>query len=231
VSAPVTLTAGARENVTFYTLTSAAADAPASWKLEGSHDGTAWTVIDERAGQTFAWARQTRPFKVAKPGRYAHYRLTASGSLAELELLAVPDPACARTVNGTHGGALTVGSGVTCLAAGANVTGPVVVRPGASLLAPAGATIGGSLTATGAEQVTLVGVSVGGALTATGVRRLSAEASTTGGPVTLVGNAGPVISAGTIKGPLTCAANDPPPRDNGLANTVRGPSIGQCAKL
>ncbi|WP_113704525.1 GH92 family glycosyl hydrolase [Nonomuraea lactucae] len=231
ISGNITLKAGTREKVTFYTLTSAAANAPASWKLEGSHDGTAWTVIDQRAGQTFAWARQTRPFKIAQPGRYAHYRLTASGSLAELELLAAPDPTCTRTVDVTHQGPLTVGSGVTCLAAGATVTGPVVVRKGASLVAPAAVTIGGPVTAAGAERVVLVDASVGGPVTATGVAEVSVENSRIGGPVAFVRNQGPVISASTLKGPLACTANDPPPLDNGLANTVGGPSAGQCARL
>ncbi|MEU0572336.1 GH92 family glycosyl hydrolase, partial [Nonomuraea sp. NPDC005983] len=129
ISGNITLHAPSRQKVTFYTLTSATTG-PTAWKLEGSYDGTTWAVIDERADQSFTWAKQTRPFKVAYPGRYAQYRLTVNGVLAELELLAVPDPACTRTVSGEVGGPLTVGSGVTCLAAGATVAGPLVVRKG-----------------------------------------------------------------------------------------------------
>ncbi|MGR6917416.1 GH92 family glycosyl hydrolase [[Actinomadura] parvosata] len=72
----------AERRVTFYTLTSGAQDGqdPAGWVLEGSADGVSWRVLDERAGESFAWRLQTRPFKVAKPGAYAHYRLTFTGT-------------------------------------------------------------------------------------------------------------------------------------------------------
>jgi hypothetical protein len=77
----------------FYTLTSGRADGDATaWRLEGSADGSAWSVLDERSGQTFAWRRQTRPFKISDPGEYKHYRLSITESsdtpaLSELELL------------------------------------------------------------------------------------------------------------------------------------------------
>ncbi|MEU8661547.1 GH92 family glycosyl hydrolase [Actinoplanes philippinensis] len=75
-----------------YTITSAAAAGadPAGWKLLGSTDGATWTVLDTRAGQAFPWRRQTRPFTVASPGAYTHYRLEFTGpaTVAELELLA-----------------------------------------------------------------------------------------------------------------------------------------------
>jgi hypothetical protein len=83
------------QRVEFYTLTSgAAAGDPTGWTLSGSNDGTAWTALDERSGQTFRWRQQTRAFQVARPGSYAFYRLeltSAPGiSLAEIELLARP---------------------------------------------------------------------------------------------------------------------------------------------
>ncbi|NEY33082.1 glycoside hydrolase family 92 protein [Streptomyces sp. PRKS01-65] len=75
-----------------YTLTSPAdrIRAPAGWRLQGSSDGTTWRTLDERAGESFAWDRQTRAFTVASPGTYAHYRLVLDGAhtLAEVELLA-----------------------------------------------------------------------------------------------------------------------------------------------
>jgi hypothetical protein len=51
--------------------------------------------------------------------------------------LTVTEPAveCDRTVTGTHAGPLVVTSGVTCLAAGARVVGPIAVRGGAGLVA------------------------------------------------------------------------------------------------
>ncbi|MBM9507650.1 GH92 family glycosyl hydrolase [Actinacidiphila acididurans] len=83
------------KKVTFYTLTSGttAGQDPAGWQLQGSTDGTHWTTLDTRAGQTFTDRLQTRPFQVAHPGTYTSYRLvvTAGGSqatsLAEVELL------------------------------------------------------------------------------------------------------------------------------------------------
>ncbi|NRQ37626.1 glycoside hydrolase family 92 protein [Nonomuraea sp. NN258] len=91
---------GARE-ARFYTLTSGAggpAEDPAGWVVEGSADGVAWTVLDERSGERFAWRLQTRPFKIARPRAYAHYRIRFTGgsapaSLAEIELLAYQRPA------------------------------------------------------------------------------------------------------------------------------------------
>jgi hypothetical protein len=44
-------------------------------------------VLDSRSGETFKWRKQTRPFKIDRPGRYERYRLEASGTLAEIELL------------------------------------------------------------------------------------------------------------------------------------------------
>jgi hypothetical protein len=44
-------------------------------------------VLDARHGETFRWRQQTRPFKVQHPGEYAHYRISAAGKLAEVELL------------------------------------------------------------------------------------------------------------------------------------------------
>ena len=78
------------ERVTSYTLTSAdRGDAPRAWVLEGSDDGSDWTAVDRRGGESFAWDRQTRVFDVARPGTYRHYRLVPGGksSLSEIELL------------------------------------------------------------------------------------------------------------------------------------------------
>ena len=84
--------------VSFYTLTSADTPGdPQAWVLKGSRDGRTWTVLDERKQEAFPWRRYTRPFKVARPGAYAYYRLEVtensgepSTSLAELELLTRP---------------------------------------------------------------------------------------------------------------------------------------------
>ena len=84
---------------TFYTLTSgstAAAQDPKSWQLQGSSDGVHWKTLDTRSGQVFTDRLQTRPFEIAHPGAYTSYRLVVTAnngaqdatSLAEVELLA-----------------------------------------------------------------------------------------------------------------------------------------------
>ncbi|WP_216216951.1 GH92 family glycosyl hydrolase [Amycolatopsis aidingensis] len=86
---------GAPRTVRLYTLTSGARRGdPRSWVLEGSADGHAWTVLDERTGEVFRWRKQTRAFTVSSPAAYRHYRLrVTAGSrgrigLAQWELLA-----------------------------------------------------------------------------------------------------------------------------------------------
>lgn len=75
-----------------YTLTSSKdhTKAPAGWTLQGSDDGTTWTTLDQRSGQSFGWDRQTRAFTVGSPGTYGKYRLVLDGEavLSEVELLA-----------------------------------------------------------------------------------------------------------------------------------------------
>jgi hypothetical protein len=62
-----------------------------AWTLEGRTGNGRWTVLDRRRAESFAWERQLRPFRIARPGAYAEYRLRFSGGaafeLAELELL------------------------------------------------------------------------------------------------------------------------------------------------
>ena len=77
---------------TMYTLTSG--EGPirgAGWTLEARNGDGRWTTLDQRRGEDFSAARQTRPFRIASPSRYAEYRLrvTAPGrlQLAEIELL------------------------------------------------------------------------------------------------------------------------------------------------
>ncbi|MBB5864658.1 GH92 family glycosyl hydrolase [Xanthomonas sp. 3058] len=77
---------------TLYTLTSGnAAIAASGWTLEARASGGAWTLIDQRRDEAFDWPLQTRPFRIAAPGRYAEYRLRltapAKVQLAEIELL------------------------------------------------------------------------------------------------------------------------------------------------
>ncbi|MEU8576301.1 GH92 family glycosyl hydrolase [Streptomyces asoensis] len=65
--------------VTTYALTSAndfAERDPADWTLSGSVDGTSWTSLDTRSGESFAQRFQSRTFTVAgTPAEYRHFRL------------------------------------------------------------------------------------------------------------------------------------------------------------
>jgi hypothetical protein len=107
----------------------------------------------------------------------------------------------------------------------------VTVRPGASLVATGGS-IGGPLLASGAGQVVLNRTKVGGPVAITGTNgTVSIELAEIAGPVALTANHRPAITSSTIGGPLACAANSPAPTDYTLANTVRGPSAGQCSRL
>ncbi|HEY0335662.1 MAG TPA: GH92 family glycosyl hydrolase [Stenotrophomonas sp.] len=95
----ITLPAGGQP--TFYTLTSAERPIKAAaWTLEARDGHGAWQVLDTRDNETFRWSQQTRPFRIAHPGRYDTYRLrfTAPGRLplAEVELLAPHTPVPAK---------------------------------------------------------------------------------------------------------------------------------------
>ncbi|MDR0380422.1 MAG: GH92 family glycosyl hydrolase [Oscillospiraceae bacterium] len=79
--------------VTMYTISSgtAAGTYPTAWTLYGTNDGTQWTPLDARAGESWEWARYTRPFTVETPGKYKIYRLSVTGAagnlaISELEL-------------------------------------------------------------------------------------------------------------------------------------------------
>ncbi len=203
---------GAHDPVTYYTLTSGAFGGdPKSWMLKGSYDGRHWTVIDKRSSETFASRLQTRDFKVAAPGRYAYYSLEVSAnsggpttSLAEIEFLAKPRPACTSTITGQHQGQLTVSSGVTCLN-GATVTGSVTVKPGASVYMTGGS-VGGALSASGAGAVVLTGTSVRGSLAVTGTKgEVALEASSVGGAAQLAKNSSVLLSSTTVAGPVSCS--------------------------
>ncbi|ATY16472.1 alpha-mannosidase [Amycolatopsis sp. AA4] len=225
------------EAVTHYTFTSGtgAGDAK-SWTLKGSYDGKNWAVADQQTDQSFPWRQQTRAFAVKNPAHYAYYRLeitaTTGGpaTLAEFELLGRPDASCTKTLTGVQNGPLTVSSGVVCLN-GATVSGPVNVARGASLIVRGGQ-ITGPVAADGAAQVVLNRTKVSGPVSITGsTGPVSIELTDISGPVNLNGNQGPLITSSTVGGPLACTGNSPAPTDHDLANTVRGPSAGQCATL
>lgn len=84
---------------TFYTLTSGQEPlSAAGWVLEArAGPEQAWTELDRRTAEAFAFPRQLRPFRIARPGAWDEYRLRplqpGTLALAEIELL---QPAGAR---------------------------------------------------------------------------------------------------------------------------------------
>ncbi len=82
-------TDGSAREVVMYTLTSGSRRGdPRSWVLEGSDDGERWALLDQREGEVFRWRRQTRPFALAEPAKYARYRLRVTSSTARRVTLA-----------------------------------------------------------------------------------------------------------------------------------------------
>ena len=76
----------------YYTITGGKIPAgKLAWTLEGRSGSGNWAVLDQRREEAFAWEKQLRPFRIAKPGKYREYRLRlengAAVELAEIELL------------------------------------------------------------------------------------------------------------------------------------------------
>ena len=84
-------------------------ESPTAWTLQGSNNGSTWTVIDTRTVLSSSWTSNTPvSFSVASPGSYTYYRLniTADGGsgttgIAYLSLSSVPDgtPAISGVAN------------------------------------------------------------------------------------------------------------------------------------
>jgi predicted alpha-1,2-mannosidase len=110
-----------------YTITSAGtANAPTSWKLEGSLDGTTWTELDSRDDQTFRWDTQTRPFTAKDAGGYTSVKLTVSTTAAALALSEVELFASAAAADGLS---ITAGAPQR-VAVDAEFTGPIATIVG-----------------------------------------------------------------------------------------------------
>jgi hypothetical protein len=82
--------------VTSYAITSAndfPPRDPMNWQLDGSNDGTNWTLVDARMAQVFADRFQPNHYTCATSGAYQRYRLNVTANnggtdlqLAELQL-------------------------------------------------------------------------------------------------------------------------------------------------
>jgi gliding motility-associated-like protein len=76
-------TTGDTKLLTKYTLTSgddAVGRDPKDWVLEGSNNGTSWTVVDTRTNVLFAARRQMVTFVLAAQVQYKQYRITVTAN-------------------------------------------------------------------------------------------------------------------------------------------------------
>lgn len=53
---------------------------PKDWNFEGSNDGTNWTVLDSRTGQTFAGRQQTVSYTFSNNTPYIYYRVNVTAN-------------------------------------------------------------------------------------------------------------------------------------------------------
>jgi predicted alpha-1,2-mannosidase len=139
--------------VAYYTLTSGtAAGDPAAWTLQGSNDGTQWTTLDTRSGQTFTDRQETEDFAVAHPGDYRDYRLqvsansgTATTTLSEVQFLTLEDVPAIPFTNpeaaGPTGGVEVKSGGSVTVTVGAQNLTDQAKQVTWSASAPAGVTV------------------------------------------------------------------------------------------
>jgi alpha-L-fucosidase 2 len=69
--------------ITQYKLVSSASDAnadPRDWQLLGSNDGTTWTTLDSRTGETFSARGQAKRYTFVNPTPYRFYRLNITAT-------------------------------------------------------------------------------------------------------------------------------------------------------
>ena len=94
--------------LTSYTVTSAndvPGRDPQSWTLQGSNDGTTWTMVDTQSAQSFTSRLQTKTYPVSSTNSYHRYRLNVTANngepylqIAEMQLFGqlsvgtVPEP-------------------------------------------------------------------------------------------------------------------------------------------
>ena len=125
---------------------------------------------------------------------------------------------CTTTITGKHTGALTVGSGVTCIT-GATITGAVSIPAGATV-AISGSTLSGALSSSRAAALSICSTSIAGSVSVSGSTGFlligdngndgspGCGADTIGGALALSGNTGGVQVGGTtVQGPASLTGN------------------------
>lgn len=96
---------------------------PKAWTLQGSNDGSSWTTLDTKTGQTFSSRGQVRDFSISNSTSYTRYRLSITENngqtatqLAEWDL--------------SDGSSTSVGGGLS-LSAASGITGGTTIKSGA----------------------------------------------------------------------------------------------------
>jgi hypothetical protein len=172
-----------------------------------------------------------QPWEERAPGWGTHrveYRARDAagnvGATSEFHITFLPSPDCTNVVDGRHGAALEVTSGVTCIE-NAEVTGSVTVANGASLYTR-NATIRGGVTAAGAAHIELVGSTIEGPVDVRGsTGSVVLFGNTLARAVTIAeqnGPAAPVFAGNTLQIPLRCEGQGAAPTDLGASNRVAG---------
>jgi regulation of enolase protein 1 (concanavalin A-like superfamily) len=75
--------AGVTQTIKRYTITSGSdvpARDPKDWQLQGSNDGSTWTTLDARNGQSFTTRMQTVAYAISSPAAYRYYRLNVTAN-------------------------------------------------------------------------------------------------------------------------------------------------------
>lgn len=139
----IDLGAGNDRTVVRYDLTSAndvPGRDPKDWQVQGSHDGSTWTTLDTRSGETFDSRFLKRSFTFANATAYRYYRLnilsnfsgTASDGiqLAEWELFAAgfPPPPVETVPPAPPGGLVATAGDQVVTLAWADNTEPDIAR-------------------------------------------------------------------------------------------------------
>ena len=210
-----------RVSVNVTNVGSAAGDHDAALRMNGKVEET--TKVTLRPGET----RRIDWTVTPGPGRY---EISVGRLTVPLQVVG-----CDQTITGTRREALAVTKGVTCLAEGAQVVGPVDVRAGAGLVST-GAKVSGPVKAVDAAIVMLRESEITGPVTVTGTTGgVALSGNQVTGNVSVNGNTTDglaiVVAGNRIVGPLACAGNTPPPINQEVPNKVTGQATGQCAGL
>lgn len=84
------LGAGNAKVVNRYTVTEAItipARDPKDWQFQGSQDGSTWTTLDSRSGQTFAYTYQQLPYDIGNTTAYRYYRINVTANNGDATFL------------------------------------------------------------------------------------------------------------------------------------------------